>query len=47
MWNAVSLHSFWPVLTAVWWSIGVSLFAFVNLIFSKDAARRDAKADSA
>ena len=39
MWNAVSLHSFWPVLTAVWWSIGVSLFAFVNLIFSKDAAQ--------
>jgi hypothetical protein len=47
MWNTVSLQSFWPVLTVVWWSIGVSLFAFVNLIFSKDAAQHDATADSA
>ena len=47
MWNVVSLHSFWPVLTIVWWSIGVSLFAFVGLIFSNGTAQRSAKADSA
>jgi hypothetical protein len=38
IWNALSHHSFWPVLTVVWWGIAVSLFAFVGLIFSKDAA---------
>ena len=47
IWNALSHHSFWPVLTVVWWSIGVSLFAFVGLIFSKDATRQRASADSA
>jgi hypothetical protein len=47
IWNALSHHSFWPVLTVVWWGIAVSLFAFVALIFSKDAAQEDAVADSA
>jgi hypothetical protein len=31
--NALSLHSFWPVLIAVWWGIALSLFAFVGLVF--------------
>lgn len=31
--NAISLHSFWPVLVAVWWGIALSLFAFVGLVF--------------
>jgi hypothetical protein len=30
--NAITLHSFWPVLVAVWWAIAVSLFAFVGLL---------------
>ena len=47
IWNAVSHHSFWPVLAVVWWAIGVSLFAFVGLIFSKDATQQRASADSA
>ena len=46
IWNALSHHSFWPVLTVVWWAIAVSLFAFVGLIFSKEAAQQDAAADS-
>jgi hypothetical protein len=46
IWNAVSHHSFWPVLLVVWWAIGVSLFAFVSLIFSKDAAQPAAAAES-
>ncbi len=47
IWNALSHHSFWPVLAVVWWAIGVSLFAFVGLIFSKDAAQQNATTDSA
>jgi len=46
IWNAVSHHSFWPVLAVVWWAIGVSLFAFVGLIFSKATAQQDSAADS-
>jgi hypothetical protein len=38
LFNAVSLHSFWPVLVAVWWGIGLSLFAFVGLLFPLRAA---------
>jgi hypothetical protein len=45
-WNAVSHHSFWPVLVVVWWAIGVSLFAFAGLIFSKDAAQPATAAES-
>ena len=47
IWNAASHHAFWPVLLVVWWAIGVSLFAFVGLIFSKDAAQPDSSSDSA
>jgi len=47
IWNVVSHHSFWPVLTVVWWAIAVSLFAFVGLIFSTDADQSNATADSA
>jgi hypothetical protein len=47
IWNALSHHSFWPVLTVVWWAIGVSLFAFVGLIFSKDATPTNTTTDSA
>jgi len=32
--NAINLHSFWPVLVAIWWAIAVSLVAFVGLLFS-------------
>jgi hypothetical protein len=46
IWNALSHHSFWPVLTVVWWAIGVSLFAFVSLIFSKDAPLSRTSSDS-
>jgi hypothetical protein len=31
--NAVHFHAFWPVLTAIWWGIGVSLVAFASLVF--------------
>jgi hypothetical protein len=31
--NLIVLHAFWPVLLAVWWGIGLSLFAFVGLLF--------------
>jgi hypothetical protein len=47
IWNALSHHSFWPVLTVIWWSIGVSLFAFVGLIFSRDVDEPNAGADLA
>jgi hypothetical protein len=46
IWNAASHQSFWPVLTTVWWSIAVSLYAFVGLIFSRETAQRNAKAGS-
>jgi hypothetical protein len=36
--NAASLHSFWPVLVAVWWGIALSLFAFVGLVFPGKSA---------
>ena len=36
--NAVSVHSFWPVLVAAWWGSAVSLFAFVGLLFSSHVA---------
>ncbi len=35
--NAVSLQSFWPFLVAIWWGIGLSLFAFVGLLFPSPA----------
>ena len=38
--NAISLHQFWPVLIAVWWGIGLSLFAFVSLLFTTRAAQQ-------
>jgi hypothetical protein len=36
--NVIGLHSFWPVLVAVWWAIAVSLLAFVSLLFFARAA---------
>ena len=33
--NAMSLHSFWPVLTGVWWAIAVGLLAFLGLVFTE------------
>jgi len=46
IWNAFSNHSFWPVLTVVWWAIGISLFAFVSLVFSKDEPLAHTSSDS-
>jgi hypothetical protein len=40
--NAISLHSFWPVLIAVWWGIAVSLSAFSSLLFTARAAQQAA-----
>jgi hypothetical protein len=31
--NVVALHTFWPVLVAVWWGIALGLFSFVGLVF--------------
>jgi hypothetical protein len=36
--NAISLHSFWPLMVAVWWSIALGLFAFMAFLFSPRAA---------
>ena len=36
--NALTLHEFWPVLTGICWALGVSLYAFAELIFSSNAA---------
>ena len=36
--NVVTLHSFWPVLVALWWGIGLSLLAFLRLLFASRAA---------
>ena len=36
--NVVSLHSFWPVLVAVWWGISLSLLAFMRLLFASRTA---------
>ena len=36
--NVFSLHTFWPVLVAVWWGLAVSLFSFVSLLFFTRAA---------
>jgi hypothetical protein len=47
IWNAFIHHSFWPVLAVVWWAIGVSLLAFVRLIFSKDTIPQNTTTDSA
>jgi hypothetical protein len=35
--NAISLHSFWPLMVAVWWSIALGLFAFMAFLFSPRA----------
>ena len=36
--NAISLHAFWPLLVAVWWSIALGLVVFVSFVFSSIAA---------
>jgi len=43
--NAISLHSFWPVLIAVWWGIAVSLSAFVSLLSTARAAPQGVEPD--
>jgi hypothetical protein len=43
--NAIGLHSFWPVLIAVWWGIALSLSAFVSLLFTARAAQQAVEPD--
>ena len=39
LFNAVSLHQFWPFLFAVWYGLALALFAFIHLVFSARASR--------